>query len=357
MILSGESANRFLSLAAVILLGCFCGDSIADVFNMQPGQTSMSLVPVGNLGNAPDTTGYGAVEYQFSMGKFEITAGQYVEFLNAVAGADPYKLTVEGMFIPFINTSPHLERHGTSPNFSYSVALEWANRPMSFLRWGSAARFANWLTNGQPTGPQSLSTTEDGSYFLNGAITGADLSLVTRKPDARFVIPTENEWYKSAYHKNDGPSSNYWLLATASDVLPSNDLSNPLPDPGNNANFLQGSDFTLGYPYFRTEVGDFENSESPYGTFDQSGNVFEWTETLFSTNRRIQRGGSYYSGGPTLYSGYRDTFGVPSNPGIYTGFRIAEVPEPAAGILLLGLASALIFGRQHDRHGRQMSKY
>ena len=32
---------------------------------------------------------------------------------------------------------------------------------------------------------------------------------------------------------------------------------------------------TIGAPYWRTVVGEFENSESPYGTFDQSGNVNE----------------------------------------------------------------------------------
>ena len=51
------------------------------------------------------------------------------------------------------------------------------------------------------------------------------------------------------------------------------------PDPGNNATFKfdSGTDdgLTIGSPYYRTGVGAHENSESPYGTFDQGGNVWE----------------------------------------------------------------------------------
>ncbi len=44
---------------------------------------------------------------------------------------------------------------------------------MNWDNWGDAARFANWLENGQPTGPEGTGTTETGSYTLNGAMTTA----------------------------------------------------------------------------------------------------------------------------------------------------------------------------------------
>jgi HEAT repeat protein len=40
-----------------------------------------------------------------------------------------------------------------------------------------------------------------------------------------------------------------------------------------------GTDYTIGPPHYRTEVGAHENSESAYGTFDQGGNVQEFNET------------------------------------------------------------------------------
>ena len=43
-------------------------------------------------------------------------------------------------------------------------------------------------------------------------------------------------------------------------------------------------------------VGEFENSASPYGTFDQGGNVWEWNEAVvYETHIALRglRGGSY----------------------------------------------------------------
>ena len=88
-----------------------------------------------------------------------------------------------------------------------------------------------------------------------------------RESDATWVIPSEDEWYKAAYHKNDGVTGNYFDYPTSSDNIPSHDLIDP--DPGNNGNFVYQGDCTSGSN--RTEVGEFENSVSPYGTFDQGG--------------------------------------------------------------------------------------
>ena len=50
-----------------------------------------------------------------------------------------------------------------------------AAAPVNVVSWGDVARFSNWMQNGQPTGAQDLTTTEDGSYYLNGAMTDAAL--------------------------------------------------------------------------------------------------------------------------------------------------------------------------------------
>ncbi len=82
---------------------------------------------------------------------------------------------------------------------------------------------------------QGLGTTENGANYLNGGISGTALMAVTRNADAKYWIPSDNEWYKAAYHKNDGVTGNYFNYPTGSDSVPSNDLIDP--DPGNNANF------------------------------------------------------------------------------------------------------------------------
>ena len=95
--------------------------------------------------------------------------------------------------------------------------------------------FATGWQNGQPTtGVENLSTTEDGSYTLM-----AGRSSLLRKANAKYVIPSENEWYKSAYYDpNKGGSgvAGYWLYDTRSDSTPSNLLSSA---GTNNANFTQ----------------------------------------------------------------------------------------------------------------------
>ena len=53
------------------------------------------LVTVGNAGNANDSaTGnlYGGVAYDYAIGTYDVTIGQYTDFLNAVAATDTYSL-------------------------------------------------------------------------------------------------------------------------------------------------------------------------------------------------------------------------------------------------------------------------
>ena len=93
---------------------------------------TIDLVTVGNPGNEPDTRyetpGYGAVDYVYQIGQFEVTAGQYCEFLNAVAATDTYGLYNTGMYYPE-GFGCNIKRTGPPGSYSYSVAADWANRP------------------------------------------------------------------------------------------------------------------------------------------------------------------------------------------------------------------------------------
>jgi len=224
----------------------------------------------------------------------------------------------------------NIQRSGSPGSYRYAIALDWAKRPVNFVSWGDAARFCNWLHNGQPTGAQDVTTTEDGSYFLNGATTDAALLAVVRKPDATWVIPSEDEWYKSAYHHNNGATSNYFDYPTASDSDPSNVLG-VLSDPGNNATFYY-SGYTIGSPFFRTEVGAHEDSESPYRTFDQGGNIWELNETVLNGSYRGARGGSFFNGRDELRAEGRFN-GIPTAEGQGVGFRVAKVQLDCSTLL------------------------
>jgi formylglycine-generating enzyme required for sulfatase activity len=293
--------------------------------------TTIETVSVGNRGNTayPNPWGdIGAVDYDYNIGKYEVTAGQYTDFLNAVAATDTYALYNTSMWTSGFGCK--IQRVGDEGSYTYSVAPDWANRPVNLVSWGDAARFANWLHNGQPTGPQDLTTTEDGSYFLNGAMTNAELAAVVRKPDATWVIPTVHEWFKAAHHKNDGVTGNYFEFPTSTDDMPSNLLSDPDPDPGNNATFKVGNQWTIGPPYYRTEAGAHENSASPYGTFDQGGNIYEWTETLVGSENRGVRGGTFNDTVDLLRASRPFVGSLPDQNNLLVGFRVALIPGKMA---------------------------
>jgi len=86
-----------------------------------------------------------------------------------------------------------------------------------WVDYNDAMRFCNWLHNGQPAGAQDNSTTEDGAYTLTPEAIIAN--SIVRNPGARFWLPSDDEWYKAAYHQPfeaDGDPSDYWLYPTRS---------------------------------------------------------------------------------------------------------------------------------------------
>lgn len=310
-------------------------DLDVDVFDVAAFQNAFGMthgvvietVPVGHPGNPADPQldgSFGSVDYLFDIAKYEVSAGQYATFLNAVAATDSY-----GLYNPLMWTHEHgckIEQSGSPGSHTYDVATDWANRPVNFVSFGDALRFANWLHNGQPHGAQDLSTTEDGSYFLDGRATDDELEDVLREPDATWVVPSEDEWYKAAYHTNDGLTGTYFSYPMSVDGGISNDLSDP--DPGGHATFYtHPNDSTIGAPYYRTEVGAHENSAGPYGTFDQGGNVAEWNESIPLFNGRGMRGGAFLWGSDQLGAWSRPIEFHSSDEFSEIGFRVAHSPR------------------------------
>jgi formylglycine-generating enzyme required for sulfatase activity len=313
---------------------------------------TMETVTIGNPGNPDDSTGYGAVATTYAIGKYEVTLNQYREFLAAVAVTDTY-----GLYHPSMGTdlnSRGITQTGSPGSYAYSVIGD-GNRPVTYVSWYDAARFSNWLSNGQPTGLQTVGTTETGSYTLTG-----NTGLISYNGTGLYRLPSESEWYKAAYYQPlaaGGDADGYWLYPTGSNAIPNSrngsvsDANSgnfrrsvlPNPDGVNDGYAVSGSTSYSSSQQYLTPVGAFTQADSYYGTFDQGGNVFEWNDAIISSSRGL-RGGSWGGFELGLLSSLRSN-GDPSGESADVGFRIATVPEPTVSVSLM-LAGGLLLSRR-----------
>jgi formylglycine-generating enzyme required for sulfatase activity len=236
---------------------------------------------------------------------------------------------------------------GTAPYGGVSAG----GRPITYVSWFDAARFANWMANGQGSGG-----TEDGAYDLANWTSGTAPAKNLINPNTgaapTFYIPNANEWYKPAYYSpllNSG-SGGYYAYATQSNEAPGNIIGSGTNQAnykaGNVYSVTQSSSFLFEQNYL-TDVGAFSGSGSFYGTFDQSGNVWQWNDLdgLPGSSRGV-RGGGWMNNVPSVLSSHFSDSYDPSYGSYYIGFRLASpVPEidpnglsAVLGLIVGGLA-------------------
>ena len=184
---------------------------------------TIDMVTVGNPGNAGDVQSQRHVSarsrYNYRIGKYEVTNAQYVEFLN---GVDPTGANTLALYNSSMSSDARggINFNGGAANGSkYEIKPGRDNNPVVFVSWYDSIRFANWLHNGQGSGD-----TENGAYtLLGGTPTPSNGNSITRNAGAKWWLPSEDEWYKAAYHKNDGVTGNYWDYPTSTDAVPYSD--------------------------------------------------------------------------------------------------------------------------------------
>ncbi|TVQ30914.1 MAG: PEP-CTERM sorting domain-containing protein [Phycisphaeraceae bacterium] len=304
-------------------------------------QVTMDWSTVGNAGNAADpATGFGSVSYDYRIGTHEVTNAQYATFLNSVAASDPNALYNPNMGS---NARGGITRSGVDGSYTYSVKPNMGDKPVNYTSWYDAARFSNWMTNGQGSGG-----TESGVYTFDGMNSITAITRDMSNPNQVF-IPTEDEWYKAAYHQPEsqgGAAGDYWLYATQSNTAPTMATATSTGDVANPGANVANYGFGAGWDGLNgnlTTVGS-AGSTSYYGAFDMNGNVFDWNETLIGDNRGV-RGGAW---GFSFEFNLRSTFRGDNSPLVENdslGFRVASpIPGPGS-VAVLGIAG-LAFTRR-----------
>jgi formylglycine-generating enzyme required for sulfatase activity len=283
----------------------------ADTFGTTGNEFTIDFVNIGNTGNAVDTTGYGAVPYEYRAGKYEITQ-------DAIT-----KATASGM--------------------SNVTAGPWTgNQPAADINWYEAAAFVNFL-NTSTGNTAAYNLTFSGSWSMalwssEQAWTAGGTNLYRNK-DAYYFLPSENEWYKAAYYNAAG--TNYFLYPTASSSAPAAVAS------GTNGGSAVYNNSVASVPAIVDSAGGL----SPYGTMGQGGNVFEWNESAFdganssSSESRTIRGGLWDGAEVFLRSSFRFD-SVPAFESREIGFRVASVPEPSTYALILMAGAGWLLWRR-----------
>jgi hypothetical protein len=282
------------------------------LFALPSPAVTIDWVNVGDPGNTADTTGYGSVAYTYFIGKYEVTNAQYAEFLNAVARTDTYSL-----YHPNMGSGlGGIARSGSAGSYTYTAIADREDMPVNWVSVWDAMRFANWLHNGQPTGVQDDGTTEDGAYTLPPL--EIPWSAITRNPAATIFLPSEDEWYKAAYYDEGMVGYNRYPFADgfvgAACEMPPGTTSHSA-----NCGSAVGD---------LTDVGAYTGSPSDYGTFDQGGNVWEWSEDVVSGSFPEVlgvRGGSF-SNSFLYLAAIRRIDSWPTYGSDNVGFRVARIP-------------------------------
>jgi len=253
----------------------------------------------------------GQVNYRYRMARTEVTVGQWLNFVNSYA---PYydgpqnALQFTSQWIVYDQGQGQYRAIAGSENYAADMG------------WRFAARYCNWLHNDKGLDQASF---ENGAYDASTFTDNADGSFNDQQqhhPDARFWIPTLDEWTKGMHWDPamNGGEGGYWRYPHSSNLAPQ------VGPPGE-------GDTNAGTAVFY-DVGSYPHAMSPWGLLDGSGGQNEWLETDSAAILRLVRGSAWNL--PSFFD-QLDYLSGDFVSGL-NGLRLASVvPSPAVYLPLL----------------------
>ena len=232
----------------------------------------------------------GGVDYEYRIAITEVSVEQYFEFVVAYL---PFFIRDHGSVAWPTFFGRYISLHGGHASINPGSAL----RPTS-MGWEFAARYVNWLHNEKINEEWAFETgVYDTSTFTSNP-DGTGNHQEAHHPDARYWMPTRDEWVKAGYWdpSKDGEGlGGYWRFPSMSNSEP---IPNLLPEDGGERN---AGSFVDGWP---VSVAFFPEVASPWGLLDMAGGMTEFSETVYEEDMRSYRAWRWSLGSAYVDSSY-----------------------------------------------------
>lgn len=240
----------------------FIPESVDTVFSWDVDQVTViggglvETVVVGDIGNLNDTdpsVDVGAVNYEFSIGKYAITRSIVNQYNTDLGG-------------PVVDLQDMV-------GSNYGANANDDGYPATGLSWCECARIVNWLNVREEFSPAYKFITS-GKNDLNVQWDAADALVIGsedfdlyRNKQAKYFLPDKNEWFKAAYY--NGTTGLYTDYATGNTV--------PLAvSSGTDQNSAVYNQLTTQGPAPVTQAGGL----SYYGAMGMDGQIWELLENV-----------------------------------------------------------------------------
>lgn len=271
------NSERAAALSHFLVLSCITAGGLA-ALPCSAGEPVETWAVIGNPGNVPfDGTGNpllagrGSVGYVYRIGRLEVTSGEWLEFINIFApqSEDPFWF-LRPSFSGIVDAPQGWGHYELRTDVENAAML-----PVIGISWRDAAMYCNWLHNGKRTDWDAIM---GGAYDATTFATNPDGTFndqATHSPDAKFWIPTLDEWMKAAHydpHRYGTGLGGWWLYSNSSD-------SPPVPgEPGSGE--TSAGEFESRILHQDIPLGSYPDTQSPSGLLDLSGGAPEWTEEI-----------------------------------------------------------------------------
>jgi sulfatase-modifying factor enzyme 1 len=289
--------------------------------------------------------GRGSVSYRYRISKYEVTTAQWMEYVNTFSTqSDDNTFFARPSFWGARRDETY---DGPGARFVLRETPNAANMPVFGLSWRESARYVNWLNNDKSASPDAIT---NGAYDTSTFGQNPDGTITdqrTRNADARFWIPTWDEWLKAAHYN---PATDGW------NVWPNIDDLEPVPGmPGVGTTSVGVMNGDCGGEVLRCPydiaLGAYDVT-STYGLYDLSGGTSEWTEEVFYDTVRGVEGlnaGAHIPDPESLTPDNIFDIGTDEPWGAgFHGLRIAGI-IPTPGVCTPGLIMVLFQSKRRRR--------